>query len=336
MKHLKATSKNKGQFMSDQIFQGIKILNTAEIKNLISMREAINAMEQAFASFSDGSSKVPQHYISSINKLDLFFKPAYNEKLGRIAVKIITQKKDGGIQGIPAILGVVLLLDMETGAILSMMDGAYITALRTGAAGGIATKLLARKDAETAAIFGCGVQGKTQLESACSVRAIKQVLLYDLNTDTANKFKAEMEGKLNISIRVEKNIDYLKQADIICTATNSEKPLFYQKDISRGVHINAIGSYKPTMQELDPLIIKAGKLFVDSRESVLKESGDLIKPVNEHIFSEDIVDAELGELINKKANGRQNDNEITIFKSVGLGVQDLFMANSIFEKYSQQ
>lgn len=336
MKHLKATSKNKGQFMSDQIFQGIKILNTAEIKNLISMREAINAMEQAFASFSDGSSKVPQRYVSGINNLELFLKPAYNEQLGRVAVKIITQKKNGSIQGIPAILGVVLLLDMETGAILSMMDGAYITALRTGAAGGIATKLLARENAETVAVFGCGTQGITQLEAVCNVRPIKRALVYDHNIDTANKFKAEMEGKLNISIRVEKNIDYLKQADIICTATNSEKPLFYQKDISRGVHINAIGSYKPTMQELDPLIIKAGKLFVDSRESVLKESGDLIKPVNEHIFSEDVVDAELGELINKKANGRQNDNEITIFKSVGLGVQDLFMANSIFEKYSQQ
>ena len=100
--------------MSDQFFQDIKMLNTEEIKNLMSMKEAINSMEQAFASFSDGSSKVPQRYISSIHKLDLFLKPAYNEKLGRIAVKIITQKKEGNLQGIPSILGVVLLLDLKT------------------------------------------------------------------------------------------------------------------------------------------------------------------------------------------------------------------------------
>jgi len=192
--------------MSDRIFQDIKILNTGEIKNLISMGEAINAMEQAFASFSDGSSQVPQRYVSGFNNLDLLFKPAYNEELGRVAVKIITQKKDRNLLGIPAILGVVLLLDIKTGAILSMMDGAYITALRTGAAGGIATKLLTRKDAETVAVFGCGTQGKTQLEAACAVRPIKQALLYDLNIDAANKVKTEMEGKLNISIRVEKNL----------------------------------------------------------------------------------------------------------------------------------
>ena len=322
--------------MSDQFFQDIKMLNTEEIKSLMSMKEAINSMEQAFASFSDGSSKVPQRYISSIHKLDLFLKPAYNEKLGRIAVKIITQKKEGNLQGIPSILGVVLLLDLKTGAILSMMDGAYITALRTGAAGGIATKLLARENAETVAVFGCGTQGKTQLEAVCNVRPIKQALLYDLNMDTAIKLKADMEEKLNISIHIEKNLEHLKKADIICTATNAEKPLFSQKDISKGVHINAMGSYKSNMQELDPLIIKEGKLFVDSRRSVLKESGDLIKPIAEHIFTDRIIEAEIGELINEKTLGRHTDNEITIFKSVGLGVQDLFAAHAIFEKYSQQ
>ena len=322
--------------MSDQIFQNIKMLNTEEIKSLISMKEAVIAMEHAFASFSDGTSKVPQRYVSGINNLDLFFKPAYNEKLGRVAVKIITQKKDGNLHGIPAILGVVLLLDLKTGATLSMMDGAYITALRTGAAGGIATKLLARKNAATVAVFGCGAQGITQLEAVCNVRPIKQALLYDLNIDAANKVKTEMEGKLNISIRVEKNLKHLKQADIICTATNSKKPLFSRKDISKGVHINAIGSYKPNMQELDPLIIKEGKLFVDSREAVLKESGDLIKPIAENIFTDSIIEAEIGELINNKTVGQHTDNEITIFKSVGLGVQDLFVANAAFEKYSQQ
>ena len=322
--------------MINLAFQDINLITSADIRSLICMEDAMNAMEQAFASFSDGTSRVPQRYVSGIKNLDLLFKPAYNEKLGRIAVKIITQKKEGNFQGIPAILGVVLLLDMKTGAILAMMDGTYVTALRTGAAGGIATKLLAHKNAETLVVFGCGAQGKTQLEAVCYVRPIKRALIYDLNTEAAQQVKTEMEGKLNISIQVVKNLEHLKQADIICTATNSEKPLFSQKDISKGVHINAVGSYKPNMQEIDPSIIKSGKLFVDSRESVLKESGDLIKPISEHIFTDTIIEAEIGELINKKAGGRHDEKEITIFKSVGLGVQDLFMANAIFEKYSQQ
>lgn len=312
------------------------MLSSADISSLINMQDAINAMETAFASYSEGTTYVPQRYVSDIHNLNLFFKPAFNEQLGRIAVKIITQKKEENLQGIPTILGVVLLLDIKTGAILSIMDGAYITAIRTGAAGGIASKLLARKDSETVAVFGCGAQGKTQLEAVCNVRPIKKAFLYDLSLDAANKLKTEMENKLDISILVVENPEYLKGADIICTATNAENPLFKLENISKGTHINAIGSYKPNMQEIDPVIIKNGKLFVDSRKSVLKESGDLIKPINEHIFSDEVIKAEIGELINKKTEGRQDNDEITIFKSVGLGVQDLFMANMIYEKYLQQ
>lgn len=300
------------------------------------MNDAINAMAAAFESYSNGTSHVPQRYISGINHLNLFLKPAYNEEMGRIAVKIITQKTDGSFQGLPTILGVVLLLDIKTGAILSMMDGACITALRTGAAGGIATKLLARERAETVAIFGCGTQGKTQLEAICCVRPIKQVFLFDLNEEVAHKLKIEMQERLGIHIKVLKNTEYLREADIICTATHSENPLFDQKDISKGTHINAIGSYKPHMQEIDPVLIKSSRLFVDSKESVLQESGDLIKPINNQIFTNGVIEAEIGEIISKKVKGRQNENEISIFKSVGLGVQDLFVANMIYEKYLQQ
>jgi len=327
-------SNSHESFLSDQFFRSIRLLSSADIKRLISMEEAINAVELAFASYSNGESQVPQRYVSGIRgaDMDLFFKPAYNEILGRLVIKILTQKKVRAHQGIPSILGVVLLLDMNTGAILSMIDGTYLTALRTGAASGVATRLLARENAETVAVFGCGAQGKTQLEAICSVRPVKHALLYDINTDAAQKFKTALEEKLNISIQVENNLQKLKQADIICTATNSEMPLFNRNNISAGVHINAIGSYKPNMQEIDPLIIKSSAFYADSRESVLKESGDLIKPIHDHIISTDFVKAEIGDLINNKVTGRQTDDEITIFKSVGLGVQDLFVANAIYNK----
>lgn len=319
--------------MNDLSFNNIKLLNSAEIRSLVSMEEAIMSMEEAFSSFSDGSSHVPQRHISGISKLNLFLKPAFNEKLNRIAVKVITQKNDINLSGTPTILGVVLLLDMESGAVLSMMDGACITALRTGAASGVAAKHLACRNADTMALFGCGAQGKTQLEAIFSARPIKRAFLYDLNEKAALKLKLETENRFGVSVKVNKSIDYLKDADIICTATNAESPLFSINNISKGTHINAVGSYKPTMQEIDPQILKTCKLYVDSKKSVLKESGDLIKPINNNIFTDGVIKAEIGELINKKAQGRTNENEITVFKSVGLGVQDLFMANLIYENY---
>ncbi len=319
--------------MSTSIFQDIKLFSSSDIAGIVSMGDAINAMEQAFSSFSAGTSHVPQRSIVSMNNMDLFLKPAYNEDLGKIAVKIITQKKDRNIQGIPAILGVVLLVDIKTGAIVAMMDGAYITALRTGAAAGVATKLAAPENAETVALFGCGAQGRRILEAVCNVRKIKRAFLFDLSNDKTHQFRDEMENRLGITLIADMKHKNLKDADIICTATSSERPLFTISDIPEGVHINAIGSYRPEMQELDPSVILKGKLFVDSRQSVLKESGDLIKPIAENIFNESVIEAEIGDLINRKSLIRSDDNEITIFKSVGLGVQDLFMANMIFEKY---
>ena len=322
---------------TDEYFKNIKLITSDEIKKSVSMNDAIQAMKQAFSSFSYGTSHVPQRYVSVIEdtNMDLFLKPAYSKDLGRIAIKILTQnnKKE---HGIPSILGVVLLIDMETGAVLSMMDGAYITALRTGAASGIATKYLARENAETLAVFGCGAQARTQIEAICTVRPIKRVMLYDINIHAATELKKYLMDKYNGSIQIEKDLQHLKQADIICTITNAISPLFSFNDISKGVHINAVGSYKPNMQEIDPQIIKESLLYVDSRTSVLKEAGDLLKPMNSKIFNQDVVKAEIGDLINDKVSGRTNDAELTIFKSVGLGVQDLYVANEVYAKNSEK
>ena len=323
---------------TDEYFKNIKLITSDEINNLVSMNDAVHAMQQAFSSYSDGKSHVPQRYVSAIDdtNMDLFFKPAYSKDLERIALKILTQNNKKEQSNIPSILGVVLLLDMKTGVVLSMMDGAYITALRTGAASGIATKYLAREDAETLAVFGCGAQARTQIEAICTVRAIKRVMLYDINVNAAAQLKSYLTDKFNGSIQIEKDLRNLKQADIICTITNAETPLFSFNDISKGVHINAVGSYKPNMQEIDPQIIKESLLYVDSRNSVLKEAGDLLKPMNSKIFTHDVIKAEIGDLCNDKVSGRTIDKEITIFKSVGLGVQDLYVANEVYNKYSQK
>ncbi len=315
-------------------FRDIKLFDSQDIKNMISMEDAIQLMEAAFASFSRGKSHVPQRYISELSglALDLFFKPVHSEDLDRIAVKILTQKQGDMQPGIPTILGIVLLIDSCSGEFLSIVDGTYLTALRTGAASGIATKYLARKDAETVAIFGCGAQGVTQLEAVCKVRPIKRAMLYDLNPHSAMRLKEMSQDKLKLTVSIEEDMGNLKKADVICTATSSENPLFSLDEISKGVHINAIGSFKPHMQEISPLIVKASRLYIDSREAALKETGDLIKPITEDYISRTFVRDEIGDLINDQCDGRQSADEITLFKSVGIAVQDLFIANAVYTK----
>ena len=315
-------------------FEDIKLFDILDIRKLVFMEDAIKLMEEAYSSYSKGTSYVPQRYVSDLQGLsmDLFFKPVYSEELGRIAVKILTQKQGLTTPGIPTIVGVVLLMDSKSGEVLSLIDGTYLTALRTGASSGIATQYLAREDSETLAVFGCGAQGATQLEAVCKVRPIRRAMLYDLSPSAAAKLKEQMQDKLNISLSVEKHLGNLRKAEVICTATGSTAPLFSMDDISRGVHINAIGSFKPHMQEDQSRIIQTCRLFVDSREAVLKEAGDLVKPIKDGVIQSTFVRDEIGDLINGECDGRQSSDEITLFKSVGIAVQDLFVANAVYNK----
>ncbi|MDA3823944.1 MAG: hypothetical protein PF450_15215, partial [Bacteroidales bacterium] len=260
----------------------------------------------------------------------MLFKPAYVEKEMRVSVKILTQRETGTIQGFPTIQGIVLLIDSMSGEILSLMDGEYLTALRTGAASGLATRCFSRKNSQTLALFGCGAQGRTQLEAVICERDIKKVLVFDKNRAIADRFTSEMQEKFQIEIKYADDTNELKECDIICTATNSKAPLFLKKDVKQGGHINAIGSFQPDMQELDPYLIKEARVFVDQTESCIKESGDLIKPLAAGIIDDKHIAGEIGDFCLNRIKGRQSEDEITIFKSVGVAIQDYTVASDIY------
>lgn len=312
----------------------ILLIKSSEIRQHFTMPEAIDAMEEAFISLSSGKSFVPQRYVTTLasGKLHMLLKPASVDALNRAAIKILTQKEMGAVHGVPAIIGIILVLDTKTGEILSIMDGEYLTALRTGAASGLATKYFTGNDIKTAAIFGCGAQGKTQLEAVTAVRDISKVWVFDKNKMFAESYISEMQSKLNIEIEIGKTNEVLKECDMICTATNAEMPLFMKEHLKAGAHINAIGSFKPNMQEIDPNILKDAKIFVDQKESCLAESGDLIKPINSGLFTKEHIHGEIGEFAAGKIEGRYSESEITVFKSVGVAIQDFVVANRIYEK----
>lgn len=310
----------------------IRLIKAGEIKQYYSMQQAIDAMHRAFSSLSSGDGFVPLRYVSKLpsNELLMLFKPAYVEKDKRVSVKFLTQRKNGFIRGIPTIQGIVLLIDAVTGEILSIMDGEYLTALRTGAASGLATRCFARKDAHVMALFGCGSQGRTQVEAIVCERDIQKVLIFDKNKDTAERFILEMKEKISTEMVYATDASVLKEADIICTATNATAPLFKKEDIKKGVHINAIGSFQPEMQELDPYLIKAAKVYVDQAESCLVESGDLIKPIRSGVIDQNHITGEIGDFCLNKIPGRESENEVTIFKSVGVAIQDFAVAGDIY------
>ena len=310
----------------------IRLITAGEIKQYYSMKQAIDSMERAFSLLSSGESFVPLRFVSKLpsNEMMMLFKPAYVEKEKRITVKFLTQRESGFNPEIPIIQGIVLIIDADTGEILSIMDGEYLTALRTGAASGLATRCFARKDANTLALFGCGAQGRTQMEAVACERDIKKVLVFDKNKDRADLFIREIHEKHQIEMVYTSDTSLLREADIICTSTNSTEPLFKKEVLKKGVHINAIGSFQPHMQELDPWILKDAKVYVDQIESCLKESGDFIKPIAQGIFQKSIIVGEIGDFCLNKIAGRESEDEITIFKSVGIAIQDYTVATDIY------
>lgn len=315
----------------------IRILSEEDIRRALPMKEAVEAMKEAFEAVSAGQVTMPTrtHIDIPAHNGTALFMPSYANCFGKIGLKVVNIFPDNPKSGLPSIQGIVCLLDGQTGSPLAILNGTFLTALRTGAASGAATDILARPDAETVAIIGAGIQGRTQLEAMCAVRPIKKVWVYDITKDTSVQFAEQMEAVLSVDIVVaESSLEALQNADIVCTATVSHMPVFDDADIAQGTHINAIGSYQPDVQEIPEETVLRSLLVVDHRESALQETGDLIIPMKKGHMHETHIRAELGEIVAGKVAGRTSDQDVTLFKSVGIAIQDLAAASRVFERAS--
>lgn len=313
----------------------LRILSGKQIVDVVNMKDIVDAMHTAFLELSTGNPEMPIRSHISIAQPEgtALFMPSYMKPTEMIGIKTVTLFEDNRSKGLPYIQGMVSLFDGNTGSPKAVLDGSTITALRTGAASGLATRLLARKDSKICTIFGAGVQGKTQLEAVCAVRDIDKVYIYDAFPAASKKYAEEMSKKLDLEILVASTPkEAVQAADIICCATISETPIFDNNDLPTGIHINAVGSYKPHVQEVPEEMVLRSRLYVDHRESALEETGDLIIPINKGLMTENHIIAEIGEVAGGKAPGRLSETEITFFKTVGVAVQDLAAASVILEK----
>jgi ornithine cyclodeaminase/alanine dehydrogenase-like protein (mu-crystallin family) len=306
----------------------VRCVTTEEIRSALAMPAAIRAVADALIQLSSGRALAPPRTSLEIpgSRTTALVMAAYLPGTRRIGLKLISLCEDNPALGLPLAQALTVVMDAERGAPLAVLEAGHLTAVRTGAASGAATGALARRDARVAAVFGAGVQGRTQLEALAAVRPLVKAFVVDSDARAAALFAAEMSRTLGFEIEPASPATALRDADIVSTATTSATPVFRDEDLKPGVHINAVGSYKPHVRELPGETIRRARLFVDERRSCLEEAGDILIPLREGSIGEDHIRAEIGEVLAGLRPGRGSEDEITVFKSVGNAVEDLAVA----------
>jgi len=299
------------------------------------MEDAIDAVEEGFRQHQLGTAQLPLRtaiHIPEHNGIVLFM-PGYIGGMDALGMKVVTVYPDNPSKyNLPTILATVLLSDPRTGDLLAIMDGTFLTAMRTGAASGVATKYLARPDAGVVGVFGAGVQARTQLMAVCAVRPITEARVYDVVPEAVQSFCDEMSAKLGITVRPAADArEAVEGCDVIVTATTSKTPVFDGAWVAPGTHLNGIGSHTPDAREFDSTVIRRAKVVVDLREAALAEAGDVIIPIKAGEITAEHIYAELGEIVTGKP-GRESPDEITLFKSVGLAIQDMSTATRVYQR----
>ncbi|MFH1925358.1 MAG: ornithine cyclodeaminase family protein [Chloroflexota bacterium] len=314
------------------------LLNQNDVMKVLDMAECMEVVEKAFVELASGTAVLPLRInLFTQEGLGLYM-PAYLKEMGALACKVVTSYVNNPAKhNLPTILGKVLLQDPETGDVICIMDGGYLTAVRTGAASGVATRYLAREDrGQKVGVFGAGAQGRTQLWAMTVARDIAKAYVYDVHDEAVSRFIAEMTSKLQMDIvRAKSPEQILEDADIICTASSSPTPLFDGSLVREGTHINGVGSHTPNARELDTAVIKRSKIIADSSDACLREAGDIMIPIQEGAIDKSHLYAELGEVIIGKKSGRADAREITLFKYNGLAIQDVAAAKLVYDKAVQ-
>lgn len=315
----------------------MRLLTRYDVQRALAMRDAIPIVKKAFAQLSTGRANVPLRANLPIEKHDstTLVMSGYISDSDALAVKIVSVSNQNTARNMPLIHALVVVVDAVNGQLLAAIEGSSLTALRTGAASGAATEFLARADAKIGAIFGAGVQARTQLSAICAARTLKRVWIYDPHSDRIQRFITEMQPQVGTSVELMPALSpaqAVREADVICTATTSKTPVFNGADLKPGAHINGVGSFTPHMQEIDfATLRRASKIVIDSREGAFTEAGDLIAGFENDVIKEENIYGEIGEIAAGLKAGRENPDEITFFKSVGNAAQDIAVARAIYE-----
>lgn len=316
------------------------ILSANDIQHVYSMKDAIEADKQALKIYTQGDSEVPLRINFDMQKGQSLFMPAHIKGKDIVGIKIVSVFPDNPKLGKPSVPAQVMMLDPLTGEVCAILDGTFVTQLRTGAVQGSATDLLARKNARRAVLIGTGGQAVSQLEAMLTVRDLTDVAIYDIDEQKAKQFTEAMKkhfSHFSANLYFSQNFDEdIGQADIITSVTTSKVVTFNGDIVKPGTHINGVGAYTPEMHEIPSNIVeKADIRVLDTKEGVFAEAGDIIDPINQKRVSKNDF-FELGELVTDSQKCRQNDEQITLFKTVGTAVLDVYVGYDIYLKAKEK
>ena len=315
------------------------LLNEQDIRKVFDMNDAIDSNIEAYKIFSSGNAVVPLRQVIAADegRGNFAFMPAYSSKLGAAGIKIVNIFPGNRERGEATTIGQVLLMDDKNGEVLALMDGSFITKFRTGAASGAAFKLFARNDAKIGCLIGTGGQADCQLEAMLAACNLDEVRIVAIDFAKTEKFAEEMSERFKDSsaklIAYDDANEAVDGADVIVVVTVSTEPVFDANRVKKGAVVSGVGSYTAEMNEIDPKLFKlADKIYFDSKEACIAESADIQIPLKEGLVSLEGLTGDIGEYALGEISGREADDEIIIFKNVGLGILDLVIAKLIYEK----
>jgi alanine dehydrogenase len=317
------------------------VLGRADLERLLTPRDVIDALRDAFAGYARGLASVPARSGSPVSDDGLLLvMPAalrsIDDTPGIAGVKVLTVHRENRARGVPTIHAMYALLDATTGTPLALLEGTFVTAVRTGATSALAARFLARPDSRSVACFGAGVQAGFQLRCLASVLPLAEVEVVGRDPERAHAFAEAMARELTLPVSVAPDPRAsVRRADVVTCATTSAKPVVFGADLREGTHVDAVGAYRSDMRELDTDAMQRARVVVDTYAGALEEAGDVLMPIAEGAFERTHVAAELAELVTGARPGRQHRNEVTVFKSVGFALEDLVTAHLAYRRASE-
>ena len=315
------------------------VLSEKEVRNIIEIKDLVRVLEEAHVQYSTGKAIMPVRQVVPLAQIKgrITSMPAYLSEANALGMKVVTYFEENPKSGLPSILATISLYSPETGRLTALMDGSYVTAIRTACASAMATKALANSETPIMGILGAGVQARAHIRALSQFRQFREIRVYSPSGTSARKLKEELEPECGSKIEaVGSPENAVRDADLVVTVSTAKEPVLRAEWLKSGCHINAVGSHRPEMRELEAEVLKRATVVVDSRDAIMAECGDVLLAIKEGTITEDQVQREIGAVLAGQKPGRTSPDELTVYKSVGIAIQDVATARLVYQKALEQ